>query len=545
MRIDKILLSALLACAATTAHAAGPMKEIKIYNNSSATIYPVLEIGKTGVDAWLQGQFDVTDIKTFSYSRDKINRVYLAEDKGVAPGKSLIIRLPFYSELVAKPNGAKPDQYVDWWNGGRIYFYDDAAQLKANYALDSKSPVAPLTTGPCSFTTSCKHLKIFGVDRGLPLSDRTQLIEYTFADAITANGPPYPIHVNKVGYNISSVDQVYLPVAMEPLGNPLVPYIGTVETLETFRARLKKFLTKFPGWPVYSPASQDQPRVPSAYNLFANASNGVLTPAGASVEAMRNLYRQCTSANPPKTTQCTQYQKVVALFKKNYADFTKLACRDPKEKDTETEMLKKIYGWVPFNEGCGPTTNDLKDTVGVAKFTQLQKIYIESLQYAKAAPLFNPYVQLIHSSGYLDMAAYAFSVDDAIGFQSHVGEGLILAIGGDDGLENKNQLDLKKQVNVNLGVHKLGTREWAKYGLCSQTADTGGVDPNHPSFKFYPQTYPCWFTATAVSGKTYQFRIDAGPPNLTTSCPSGAKSPAWCAGVQVVDPNNINTTVPN
>ncbi len=41
-------------------------------------------------------------------------------------------------------------------------------------------------------------------------------MEYTFADAVTKNGLPFTITLTGVGYNISSVDQVYLPVAMEP-----------------------------------------------------------------------------------------------------------------------------------------------------------------------------------------------------------------------------------------------------------------------------------------------------------------------------------------
>jgi len=51
---------------------------------------------------------------------------------------------------------------------------------------------------------------------GLPPTDRRQLMEYTFADAVTKNGLPFTITLTGVGYNISSVDQVYLPVAMEP-----------------------------------------------------------------------------------------------------------------------------------------------------------------------------------------------------------------------------------------------------------------------------------------------------------------------------------------
>ncbi len=72
----------------------------------------------------------------------------------------------------------------------------------------------PLWPTPAVFAISTKpedQLK-----PGLPPTDRRQLMEYTFADAVTKNGLPFTITLTGVGYNISSVDQVYLPVAMEP-----------------------------------------------------------------------------------------------------------------------------------------------------------------------------------------------------------------------------------------------------------------------------------------------------------------------------------------
>src|SRR5574337_1303173 len=80
-------------------------------------------------------------------------------------------------------------------------------------SLRMKVPLADIPTtchaGECTTPT-----KVFSSNVGLPSEDHAQLMEYTFGDAITANGAPYPMHLSNVGYNISSVDQVYLPVAM-------------------------------------------------------------------------------------------------------------------------------------------------------------------------------------------------------------------------------------------------------------------------------------------------------------------------------------------
>lgn len=51
---------------------------------------------------------------------------------------------------------------------------------------------------------------------------------------MTSAGVPYPIDLTQVDYDYSGVDQIYLPVAMEPFGTSLVGYTGTVVDLTTF-----------------------------------------------------------------------------------------------------------------------------------------------------------------------------------------------------------------------------------------------------------------------------------------------------------------------
>src|SRR5690606_33545931 len=144
-----------------------------------------------------------------------------------------------------------------------------------------------------------------------------------------------------------------------------------------------------------------------------------------------------------------------------------------------------IYGWVPFNEGCGAAANALADTrIPGWDHAKAQSMYIHELQYnhqqaeVQGNPklLFNPYVQLIHDK--LDMNAYGFSVDDAVGFMSELGNGLIFTVGGPAGLENQRQFNYADGFSLAIGVPKSLDGHASKplikkYGVCviNQHAD--------------------------------------------------------------------------
>ena len=535
------------------------VKFIKITNNSKKEmLYPIIFSGARDEDNWLQSLFGLSaqQVTTDKFATKYTYRSYVIEDQGMAPGTTIYVQVPFYSQIAAKPDPTKKDQYADWWNGGRVFFYDDKKQIEADYTDPVQQLITPVTNGLQWCTalnakaTACLKphpLKLFRAETGFPPYDRSQLTEYTFADAVTANGPPYPLFLNKVGYNISSVDQVYLPIAMEPLGNPTIPYIGTVVGLPEFRAKLEDFLVAFPGWPVYAPVKPGHPRIPGAYNVYAAKAD--LTPSGQTIADMNTLYRQCNTKTPPdKTALCSQYQDVVALLQKNYDAFAKLPCHDPAIKFDEAQIIKRAYGWVPFNEGCGAGANSLKDTVGSTKLAALEAGYIHNMQYAATLPLYNPFVMLIHSHDYLDMAAYAFSIDDAIGFQSYIGTGLNIAYAGPGGLDNTQKLDLADRVTVTLGTPPKSLPQWSAYGLCSAKANYGQFQNGFFALDFFPSKYPCRFTAQKTDGSLYQFEIKtapASPSGLSVSCPANVSNPAWCAGVYVPAGENQQINAPD
>lgn len=407
-----------------------PCKTLVIYNNSSETIYPVLETSMTGVDLWLQAYFATTNTQRDLYPHTEFYRVYINSLEGIKPRCSLEVTVPFYSQLAADPSPSLNDQYINWWNGARIYLYDDLTALKRIYDQDQSHVVSPLTPGPSCASPSCKSLKILRSKAGLPLNDPYQLVEYTFAN-VNIQTVPYQISLGDVDYDISYVDHVYLPVAIEPCGQNAVGYTGTVRDLDSFRKILNEFAIH-KDWPHYvQTPSYPHIRLPGTYNLFIGVD--LNTQNSGAKQKMEELW---TSRDSPL------YQKIRViedLFNKNYQTYLTFPC-DSHLPLTLPFLLQHIYGWVPFNENpAGVIDNALYNTPGV-DYTQAVAAY-QALQYSYLdypKNPFNPYVELIHGEKYLNMQAYAFSIDDAVGNINTPGSGIIIAIGGSHGLPNPN-----------------------------------------------------------------------------------------------------------
>src|SRR5262249_55824319 len=117
---------------------------------------------------------------------------------------------------------------------------------------------------------ACNAVTIRSSSAVLSGEDRSQLMEYTFAAAVTGV-TPFHLYLPQVGYNISSVDQVYLPVLMQPLNNP-IPYIGTKTDIVSFRTALQSFLQTFKGWPIYSTTDFARPRIPGPNIIFSSST---------------------------------------------------------------------------------------------------------------------------------------------------------------------------------------------------------------------------------------------------------------------------------
>lgn len=492
-------------------------KTITVHNNSDATIYPVLATSTNDTNEWVQGCFHSKD----PYSAKLVYKLFVNAGKGIPKNSSVTITLPLYSQLATK-------EYITWWNGGRVVLADKNDRL-LDAQVDTKLQESPGGVSCRGENTGC-DLSVYSSAVQFTADVYAQLSEYTFGDSILVDGVRR-LKTDNVGYNISYVDHVYMPVAMAPKNNPYIGYSGAATSLADFRSTLRSFLDSpaGQGWPVYN---LGELKLPGAYNVFAErdarlknmdapvkAVDGKNPPVltvlsclkgecggaeyGQAVQRMQDLWGTCVTdwggseqafVTPGKTVQCPQKLKddlaaVKQFFAQNHAKYVELrkTCNPPKEVPevpfTFMTAMTHIYGWVPFNEGCGAGANRLADTtIPGWDHAKIQSMYIHDLQYGGSDQSvasnpdleFNPYVNLIHKD--LGLTAYGFSVDDAVGFMSELGDGLIFAVGGTAGLENGKAFDYRDGFSVSIGVPKYLEKQITvplikKYGVCAFNQD--------------------------------------------------------------------------
>ncbi len=582
-----------------------PTKEIWFFNNTDQntpeTLYVVLISGARITDEWLQAFTGISAAQRNAgmvWATTKDYRVYINGKTGIPPKGTMIngvpakgyakIRVPFWTYLVpwttAITGGPDKDLVIDWWNGGRVAVYDATGKtalandydkdVKDGNFIDVAGKKIPNNLSVECIDGDCSELKVFGGVGGLPDNDPSQLTEFSFGSALTDpviyKDKPFGWIEDDVGYNISSVDQIYMPVAMEPVGNPLIPYIGSVKPPQEIRDILAKWSTAHPGWPVYKGFPTAHPRIPSAGVVFFDAyksddtgynTASPLTEPGKQINDMVSLYAHCVTVTTDTTDTCLRIRDLVNnLFDKNYLKYTGLACSKGFVK-TVTWQLRNLYGWVPYNFNCNGG-NDLALTLGTddkakAEYQRLANSYrlektefnpTPGLQYnyqteKNSTKWFNPYVELIHSADYLNMRQYAFSIDDAVGFQGHKGNGLIYAVGGTNGLDNKHELKPNEVVNVTYG----GNSQWQSAELCSKE-NTINLNPVFPSFDFYPRNltgYPCLVSAqNSIRKLAYQFKMTKGPPEDTVISCDGVSDPDWCKGINFSGNHNDHISTP-
>ena len=596
-------------------------KTITIRNNSDEQIYPVLSTSTNAKNLWVQGCLRTTE----PLPTELVYKLYVNEGQGIPPGSEITITLPLYSEL-------GPKQYITWWNGGRVLLADRNKRLRndEDKAMDTPGNVDCKGDGvTCSLSTYSSKVQF-------PEDAFAQLSEYTFGDSdIPAGQETRLLKPANVGYNISYVDHVYMPVAIAPKGNPYIGYSGSVQKPAEFRSVLRSFLNGLgEGWPVYN---MSEIRLPGGYNIFAQRGGYLITDPdvpvqppdgknppvltvmkcidkqctdkeqremqwGQSVQNIQDLWGSCvdwgsedisqyTSKKYPQDCPAPQAMKdnltlIKDFFAENHRKYLALfdnhACKatEPPAHVAEFkfwEAIKHIYGWVPYNEGCSADDNKLSATTAHGRdHAYVQGMYIQDLQYnyrqdtVKANPklTFNPYVKLIHDD--LGMNAYGFSVDDAVGFMSELGDGLVFTVGGVQGLENERAFNYHDGFDVLLGAPVTVPENKPlikKYGACSLGQDAS--DPNCDKDKqdmampdnnrivgFRVGTmpsYPMKVRFTDMQDNVYTFLVKEKfavctgpladcPPNKATivdkgSCsvvtPQGARHPksdTWCVG---------------
>src|SRR5262249_3670796 len=148
-----------------------------------------------------------------------------------------------------------------------------------------------------------------------------------------------------------------------------------------FRRILTQFLAPGAigeGWPrfILPGNNPNDIKLPGAYNAFALPAGQDITPPGQAVEIMKQLWKPCFLQPPPQDVNPKMLQ-VKSFFDANYTKYKSLSSNAPKVANSFEEMLRHIYGWVPFNEGFDAKANALADTAG---YREAQRAYME-LQY--------------------------------------------------------------------------------------------------------------------------------------------------------------------
>lgn len=485
-------------------------KEIRIVNNLPTTMYAVVqasiitqpalnsENGPCPIgDPWLQRALQATPTSpiTGCYPVRNSYYVYLNPRTGIPPGGTLSIQLPWWLKTNGDP---AVDPYIDFWNAGRIYFYDDKKSFDDSYIVNTTNVKVynTLTNGsnklkfdptPGLPRVSCTSVAgnvcdsnqtvIAAVNPGIPGStigppSFYQLNEYTFADVTKPADGGFLLDLNQ-NYNVSNVDQVYLPVALAPVQKPAtVGYLGTIMRVAQFRAALGKFTgadtnPDNPGlWPVYNnPVVNTRTgerlypsagvRVPSPLSLFGfymNPGTFRVNVDGKMVDApfmvpykkpwrrtdLPRLVQQLElnwdicSAPTATCARSDWYRAIKASFDRSYRIYNDAAaCEHPDWLKKTSPTFKEAYlyfvsGWVPFRNGPNctaaqvpelPVTQDPPSSlVGTGKGGEAP-FYYTDLQYdwslpsnpAKGANIFNPYTKLVHGSGPYELNAATYA----------------------------------------------------------------------------------------------------------------------------------------
>src|SRR5262249_2345874 len=156
-------------------------------------LYVVFLRGPEAVDNWLVALSGTSD-PTINYPTDKVYRYYIgcklngANDPtcdGIQPGHFVEVAIPFYTQLKDPADGKTLNGYADWFNGNRILFYDDQAQILQRIKDDKANALSPVGQVPCFRSDStntadpCTNVTVFQAPTGFPAGDRAQLTEYT------------------------------------------------------------------------------------------------------------------------------------------------------------------------------------------------------------------------------------------------------------------------------------------------------------------------------------------------------------------------------
>ncbi|HMO65182.1 MAG TPA: hypothetical protein PKE47_08180 [Verrucomicrobiota bacterium] len=329
--VAQSLVQQVLVYAADHDGNAIPVKTITIRNNAIFTVFPVMRDGneaETGGDDSV-GLYDPYDPIKLEYRgyigyQGGDGRYYF----GLRPGQEITVRVPLV-----------------FWNGARMGILTDGRYLTPAagepnplyYDLNAQRVIAPAERpagaggGPGNPATDGVVMWYRAGLLAPALDSPDQLLEWTIRDRDYLSNPqitartkgliPDSEKVTLINYDVSYVDNMFLPVAMEaldvPVPAPPVPFnqnrgpygwIGATNTTQNLQGRIRAFTapggamlgTYFGtnGWPFYNipPDPQGELKIPAAQNIFAQSP---LAGANSSYDVLNNHFMLSSGGTGP------------------------------------------------------------------------------------------------------------------------------------------------------------------------------------------------------------------------------------------------------
>ncbi|MBX3734199.1 MAG: hypothetical protein KF791_16610 [Verrucomicrobiae bacterium] len=328
---ERSLVQRLLVYAADADGNAIPVKTLTIQNNAPVTLFPILRDGNEATTTNVPpiGLYDPYDPVETEY-RGYIG--YQGTDGqfyfGLPGGKSITIRIPLV-----------------FWNGARMGIVTDGRYLTPgagepnplHFDPNSQRVIAAAAPGdPAVAATSDPQTNgvVMWYRAGLlapALDSPDQLVEWTIRDrnylgnpqitARTGGQIPDSERVTLINYDVSYVDNMFLPAAMEALDVPVPappppfdqnrgPYgwIGSTNSSGELQAKIQAFTassnlllgTYFGtnGWPVYNmpPDALGHVKIPAGQNIFAQSP---LAGALSSYDVLNNHFMLSSGGTAP------------------------------------------------------------------------------------------------------------------------------------------------------------------------------------------------------------------------------------------------------
>ena len=609
----------LAACSAAAILAAGcpakaqmcpagtdvPHQTIKIFNDSLQYVFAELEVGTNDPDQWIQMACMITQTqaKTYHYKETLNNRFYINGNQGIAPGASVVITLPLYTQLAASVDPTKANQYAEWWQGENMqiftsptatpppsfqnYFSGQARPHQKQLQSAAANPTWPSCTDQDN--NACA-LTFVSDTSTLPKYAPSQLVEATLGASqvqqVVNDSLPTFLYTTQSDFDVSYVNVAYIAAAMGPYQNNQSGYVGSpirpVGTTQNpgFRPILQQFQKQF-NWPTFidlDGTTAAIPKLPSTLELISRLTGANpptdLTPVAdpsnwpavvwPAIQTLRDSWatysnsKTCQHSAEGFTTFCDAILDVRDLLAANYTQYMAVfatKCSGTPVNNTPNRIVSHVYGWTPWSEGCPSTANLLENTPGYnnndyALYGKV-KLEFDKLNYGKYsdAPYnFNPWVQFIHGTagnpGQLGIpGVYAYSVDDAVGNLNVEAQGYIIDIGSVQHLENK--LPAVPPINISLGYSSQDAVRFVNYGVCGNSpSQQKPVNPANPQFIISanaPNGCPVYLTDNKKPPQVYTFKVTTPPPfTLIPTSDVNQGLASWSSGNG--NPTQYNTT---